>query len=56
MSAKTKPEWRPIVGAPKDGRQITLGWLPNGIVEFEARSRWLHGHWEGDWTPTHWRP
>lgn len=47
--------WAPIVEAPKDGRTVTLGWLQNGIVELEMTSRWVDGHWEGNWSPTHWR-
>jgi hypothetical protein len=47
--------WKNIASAPRDGRTVTLGWLPNGVVELEVRSRWIKGRgWEGDWTPTHW--
>lgn len=53
--ASSTVRWRNISSAPRDGSYVTLGWLPNGIVEHEVRSRWIRGHgWEGDWTPTHW--
>jgi hypothetical protein len=48
--------WYPIQDAPKD-REVILGWIVNPpTVEQEVRSRWLNNKWEGDWTPTHWRP
>jgi hypothetical protein len=46
--------WKNISSARRDGKTVTLGWLPNGIVEHEVRSRWVNGRWEGGWTPTHW--
>ena len=56
-------EWQPIETAPKDGRQVHLGWLPNGELELERWSSWVvdehypaGGYWLGKWTPTHWRP
>jgi hypothetical protein len=51
-------DWRPIGSAPRDGREIQLGWLPNGRLEHSVVSRW-NGRtkaWLGQWTPTHWRP
>ena len=49
--------WRSMKNAPKDGRWIILGWMVNEhILEHEVRSRWAQGKWEGNWTPTHWRP
>lgn len=48
--------WKHIETAPKDGSLVELGWLPNGIVEHRVFSRWKHGRWQGQWTPTHWRP
>lgn len=48
--------WRPIHTAPKDGRMVRLGWLPNGEIEYEVTSRWSGGQWKGGWTPTHWKP
>lgn len=50
--------WRPIERLPKickDGRSVRLGWLPNGILEFERLSCWRDGEWMGGWTPTHWK-
>jgi hypothetical protein len=49
-------EWQPIDTAPKDGRLVVLGWLPNGLVEHKVISSWKRDHWHGGWTPTHWRP
>lgn len=48
--------WLPINDAPHDGREVRLGWFPDGVLEHEVISRWVGGHWEGYWTPTHWRP
>ena len=45
-----------ISQAPRDGRKVRLGWLnTDGTVEHEVVSRWCHGKWEGNWTPTHWK-
>jgi hypothetical protein len=53
-------DWQPIETAPKDGRYVTLGWRPNGVTEYQTESHWVkghvNGHWEGNWTPTHWMP
>ena len=50
-------KWKPIKTAPKDGRLVELGWLPNGHLEHSVKSRWRSGEgWLGHWTPTHWRP
>jgi hypothetical protein len=49
-------KWQPIETAPKDGRRVVLGWLPNGKLEMETVSFWRNDHWSGGWTPTHWRP
>lgn len=49
-------EWRTIDTAPKDGRPVRLGWLPNGRLEYLVRSAWSGGQWQGGWTPTHWKP
>ena len=49
--------WLPISTVPLDGREIMLGWIPNWpVVEYEARSCWKRGRWDGDYSePTHWR-
>jgi hypothetical protein len=36
-------QWKPISTAPKDGRLVELGWLPNGRVEHTVKSRWRSG-------------
>ena len=56
-------QWKPIETAPRDGRRVKLGWLPNDRLELERQSRWVRytdkgetgGHWSGWWTPTHWK-
>lgn len=48
-------EWQPIETAPRDGRVLRLGWLPNECLEFDAVSHWADGEWAGGWTPTHWQ-
>lgn len=47
-------KWHPVETAPRDGREVRLGWLPNGYLEQTVVSCWKDGHWVGDWTPTHW--
>ena len=53
-------KWAPIETAPRDGRLVKLGWLPNDRLELEKLSLWLStgesGHWRGWFTPTHWKP
>lgn len=49
--------WEPINTAPKDGRKIRLGWLPNWPeLEYVVVSHWNRHVWSGYWTPTHWMP
>lgn len=48
--------WQPMETAPKDGRLIALGWLPNHVLEHSVIARWVGEQWEWGWTPTHWRP
>ena len=48
--------WSTIRSAPHDGRLVMLAWIVNyPTLELVKVSRWRHGKWEGNWTPTHWR-
>ena len=57
-------DWQPIETAPKDGTRVRLGWMPNGVLEYEANSYWddVWDEWPVPGRPghftdaTHWKP
>lgn len=53
----SKTAWEPIETAPKDGKDVLVGWVGAGVTV----SHWsvLYNRWHlqsGCCTPTHWMP
>lgn len=46
--------WLPIDSAPKDGRNVVIGWIANGRLEHSQVAHWNKNRWQGGHMPTHW--
>ena len=58
MTPQEFKSWRRDI--PPNGKAVEIAWITwapgrGHVIEVKRTSRWLKDHWEGNWTPTHWR-